>query len=189
MSTPLMTAEEFVAARYDLPESGQWAELEAGVVSHFQPPDLDHGTTILNLSKLLADAARPLASGYACFDLGIRIGRSPDTVRFPAVSYFVGGPLFAEADREMTDTLPHWVVELASSSDRRQQMSARTEAWLDRGVQLVWVIDPAARMIEVTRSGDETLRASVDESISAGPVLSDFCLEVGTLFREPLWWR
>ncbi len=184
-----MTAEEFLAVRFDLPESGQWAELEAGVTVHLQPPDLDHGTTILNLSKRLAACTRRPDLGYPCFDLGIRLAQNPDTVRFPAVSYFGAGAPFAEVDKEVTDTVPCWVIELASSADRRRQMTARVADYLNRGVRLVWVIDPAAQSVEVRHAGQAPQLVSAEDRLTAAPLLSDFAVQVAELFVEPVWWR
>jgi hypothetical protein len=60
-----LTVDQFLDARYDLPDSGQWAELDAGRVTLFQPPDLDHGNTILNLSKAIAAWAAAAEGAYA----------------------------------------------------------------------------------------------------------------------------
>ncbi|MGE4001440.1 MAG: Uma2 family endonuclease, partial [Planctomycetaceae bacterium] len=128
-----MTAGEFLECRYELPEAGQWSELEAGELVHLQPPDLDHGTVILNLSKAFAEHAQGTRQGYACFDLGLQLTSAPDTVRFPAACYFDAGPRFAESDRQITSTVPALVVELASTADRLRLQPERSHAFLDWG--------------------------------------------------------
>lgn len=186
---PLLTADEFLDVRFDLPESGQWSELAAGRVVQFQPPDLDHGNTVLNLSKILATFAST-SDGYPCFDLGLLLETDPDTVWFPAVSYFVGGPRFAETDRAITQTVPKAVVELASTVDRRERMIGRVRRYFDWGVELVWIIDPADRSVQVlhsTSSGDFDCYGQTDQLLGTGP-LDGLSLRVSDLFTEPAWW-
>lgn len=185
-----MTAEEFLDQRLDLEDSGQWAELEAGAITYLQPPDLEHGTAILNLAKSIAAWVETPESGgrYACFDLGLVLQRDPDTVRFPAVTFFAGGPRFAETDREATETRPVLVVEFASSSERRRQMSARVQGYLGWGVAEVWVIDPRAKNL-VRHPSDAAVRELAAEAeLRDVPLLPGFRCSIADLFAEPEWW-
>ncbi len=193
LDAPLMTLEEFLDSRFDLPESGQWAELEAGRVELMQPPDLDHGNVILNFSKAVSawtSATAETGSGdvYAAFDLGLILRQNPDTVRFPAVSFFAGGERFAELDKLATDTIPRLVTELASSSDRRRLMPERVSGYLAWGVDSVWVIDPRQQTVEIHAARQEPLRLGEDEALSGGLDLPGFEVRVADLFVEPQWW-
>lgn len=185
----LMTAAEFVDCRFDLPESGQWSELRAGVPVHRQPPDLDHGNAILNLSKALA-AHASVRCGYPCFDIGLLLRRDPDTVLFPAVSYFLTGERFAELDRPLTDSIPDLVIELASTEDRRREMEERINAYLEWGVSGLWVIDPAEQSLQAVCAAqpDRVTRLSTGDWLNADEILEGFRLDVASLFVEPAWW-
>ncbi len=185
---PLLSAEEFLETRYELPESGQWAELEAGRVSLLQPPDLDYGNTVLNLSKALADYIQTHQLGYACFDLGMLMETEPDTIRYPAVCYFLSGPRFAETDKFYTERIPAVIMELTSTSDRREKGAARAQAYLEWGVQSVWLIDPSPRHVRVSdQSGRQQLYEEAD-TLRLPDLLPHFACEVRTLFTEPQWW-
>src|SRR6185369_10821976 len=107
----------------------------------------EHGTAVLNLTKALSEFVQRGGTGYAFFELGLILARQPDTVRFPAVSFYVEGPRFAEADKEVTDVRPALVVEIASTNDRRRGMHDRVTTWLDWGVPLVWLIDPHSKEV------------------------------------------
>ena len=185
--------ETFLDTRHDLPDAGQWAELEAGKVVLLEPPDLDHGNVILNFSKAIASwtqtpAAQQAGDMYACFDLGLVIEQRPDTVRFPAVSFFAGGNRFEESDKLATETVPRVVTELASSSERRQQMDSRVSTWLYWGVAAVWVIDPRQRTL-VLRSRDKSVVSLSEGDIVRGEdSLPGFEMVVDDLFTEPEWW-
>lgn len=184
-----LSVEQFLDEREDLPYGGRWAELVEGIPICFEPPDQIHGNVILNVSKLLADYIQRSDLGYACFDLGLLLGREPDTLRYPAVSYFVDGPRFAESDKLFTETVPAFVVELASSVDRRQLMLSREQEYIRRGVQLVWTIDTAARDVQVTLANTAESRvAAGDELVTGAPLLADLSVHAADLFAEPSWW-
>ncbi|MEZ6065516.1 MAG: Uma2 family endonuclease [Planctomycetaceae bacterium] len=187
-----LTLEQFLDCRFDLPEAGQWAELQAGQIVLLQPPDLDHGNTLLNFSKAMADWAHQAgareSAAYACFDLGLRIEREPDTVRFPAVSIFHEGPRFAESDRAATDSRPAIVLELLTSAERRAQFAARATQYLSSGVRAVWGVDPRARSGHDIRTAQSAETDSRLEFLEFPEVLPGFRLDVASLFHEPEWW-
>lgn len=186
---PVMSVDEFLEQRFDLPESGQWSELIKGRPVHLQPPDLDHGNTLLNLSKMLAGFVAT-SDGYACFDLGLLLEREPDTVWFPSVSYFNTGPRFAETDKQVSETVPAAVIELASTADRRKPMTGRAQRYLAWGVQEVWVVDPAEKSVQVfesVRSGPARCWSS-GETVEVAGCFADLGLKVDELFTEPTWW-
>lgn len=184
-----MTAEEFLEQRFEFPEAGQWSELEAGQVAHLQPPDLDHGTVVLNLSKAFAEHLQSSQRGYACFDLGLQLTVDPDTVRFPAACVFVAGPRFAESDRDVTATVPGLVVELASTADRQRMQPLRSRQYLEWGVRTVWTINPQRQTVDVFQSGQTTRTLASAEWLTDDEVLSEFRMRVDSLFAEPAWWN
>lgn len=186
----LLTAEEFADHRVELPDGGQWSELVRGAPVSLQPPDLEHGTIVLNLSKAFATYVQDTLNGYACFDLGLHVEQRPDTVFFPAACYFIDGPRFAESDRVYTATTPVLVVELLTSPDRRRHINERVGLYLQAGVSAVWLIDPQQRTVHVVRAGAiGALRLSESETLSGDPVLAGFQTAVGGLFIEPPWAR
>lgn len=185
---PLLTAEEFLDSRFDLPESGQWAELHAGKVHLFQPPDLDYGTTVLNLSKVMAQYIQTSGPGYACFDLGILMQTGPDTIRYPAACYFLTGERFGETDKEYTDRVPELVIELTSTADRRQASGERIDAYHHYGVQSVWLIDPKEESVQACPQTGERQTFEFGQELTQPDLLPDFACKVETLFVEPEWW-
>lgn len=185
----LLTAEQFLAARDELPDGGRWSELLAGRLFTLQPPTIEHGTALLNLSKALGDFVQREHGGYACFDLGFVVTRNPDTLRFPSVSFFSEGPLFAEADKVVTETRPALVAEIASTNDRRRMMKQRISGWVDWGVPLVWVLDPQLKQVHTSGHDRAGQQLSEHQTLFGGSVLSGFRVPVADLFREPGWAR
>lgn len=183
-----LTAEQFLEERHNLPDAGQWAELVEGIPICLSAPDLHHGNTVLNLSKLLAEYVQRTEYGYPCFDLGLRVRRDPDTIRFPAVAYFVEGPRFGELDKPYTDVVPALVVELASTADRREQLHSRLADYRQAGVAAVWIIDPAGQSVQLCSPQRPSVEFSALDQFSGAPLLPGFNVPVADLFREPSWW-
>lgn len=189
-----MTAEEFVASRHELEEGGRWSELILGEPVNLVAPPPKHGTAVLNITKAIADYVQQTMVGYACFELGLVVKRAPDSVYCPPISYFVAGSRWEEMDKEITETRPALVIEMASSRDRRQSIPPRVSQYLDWGVAVVWVVDTESQNVCVhTASGSamfdsqESLESSA-EWINAScdaPVLEGFRIAVEDVFREP----
>jgi Uma2 family endonuclease len=192
MTEELITAEQFAAGKLELPEGGRWHELHEGRTVLMQPPDDAHGNAVLNLSKALANwfAEQSDAEiGYACHEIGLHVERNPDSVFCPAVSYFTGGSQFAEADNVVAASTPSLVVDIASANDRRRDMRRRTLAYVNSGVQVIWVPDPQKKEVQIIARGRHTLALGEHQTIISQEVLPGFELAVRDVFRQPSWWR
>jgi len=199
IDSALLTAESFENARYDLPDGGQWVELVRGRVDVLSPPEEEHRIAVLNFSKALADYLNEHREGYPCFELGLLVKRGPDTVRFPAISYFMGGEFFAETDKSITETRPALIVEVMSSNDRRRSLNDRVFDYTNWGVEVLWVVDPLERAVHTIRPGyankrvreDETLTGSLSwrHKATAQPILPDFRIAVTDIFTPPTYWN
>jgi Uma2 family endonuclease len=187
----LITAERFAEIKYDLPENGRWTELLAGRIVTLQPPDDKHGNVVLNLSKAMAETyqAGSAPSGMACFDVGILVHRDPDTIYSPAMSYFSLDLGFAPVDEVYTDRVPLLVCEVASSNDRRRNMADRVLTYLERGVDLVWVMDPIEKRCHVHGKHQTPKKLEDWQTLDGGRIVSDFRITVGNLFADPKWWK
>lgn len=199
IASALLTAESFEDARYDLPEGGQWVELVRGRVEILSPPEEEHRIAVLNLSKALAEYLNEHREGYPCFELGLLVKRGPDTVRFPAISYFLGSEFFAETDKSITETRPALIVEVMSSNDRRRSLNDRVFDYTNWGVEVLWIVDPLEKAVHTIRPGyankrvreDETLTGSLSwrHKATAQPILPDFRIAVSDIFKQPEYWR
>jgi len=183
----LLTAEQFVAGRDELPDGGRWTELVAGKPVILSPPTIEHGTSILNLGKALAEYAQKEQGGYACFELGLVIARNPDTVHFPAVCFFTTGALFTETEKVITEARPTLIVEVASTNDRRRGLEQRVTSWLNWGMNHVWILDPQEKQVHTVEKGRTGQRLADHQTLFGGPALSGFKITVGELFKEPGW--
>jgi Uma2 family endonuclease len=187
----LMTAEEFAEVKYDLPEGGRWTELIAGRIITLQPPDEMHGNVVLNLSKAIAASyqGNPNPAGMACFDVSVLVRKDPDSLLSPAMSYFSLEMGFAPVDEIYTNRIPRLVCEVASTNDRRRNMAERVLTYLDRGVELVWVIDSIEKCCHVYGRNRTPKQLSEKHKLEGGRVIEDFQIPVSQIFADPAWWK
>jgi Uma2 family endonuclease len=185
-----LTAEEFAEQLLDLPDAGRWTELIAGEVVQLTPPDTMHGTTVLNLSKRLAEHRQqaPEASGAACFDLGLITNRRPDTVLVPAVSVIPDVGPFELADAILTERVPSLVVEIPSTHDRQHAVEWKIETYLEFGIESVWVVEHGGERVRVISQNAEAKLLFSSEQLQHEQLLPGFQMPVRELFQEPEWW-
>ena len=64
------------------------------------------------------------------------------------------------------------------------EMAAKARRWLTAGVQLVWVVWPTTRTVDVWRSGDtDPMRTAHDGELLTGePALPGFTLPIADVF-------
>jgi len=185
-TVPPMNQNEFEERLLD---GDRWIELVNGRFSRLSPPDDAHGDVVRNLARSLAAFLKKSQDIYACFELPVVVDREGPTIRCPAVSCFrfQPGGRFTETDKVLTETRPELVIEVASTSDRREAMSERVQAYLEWGVTAVWVVDPVTRHVHQFhgRSTPEMLKEP--QILLGNPVLPGFSMPVSDLFRQPKW--
>ena len=189
LAPQLISAEQFLDERFDLPDGGRWTELLLGRLVMLSAPEEAHATAVFNLGKALGAFLQREPTGSVCFDLGFIVHRDPDTVRFPAISFFQTMDRFAQCDDIATEQRPFLVVELASSNDRRRGMSERVKAWLNWGVKIVWVLDPLAAEAHQFRTDSAEQNLKADQKLSGWGPLAGFQISADDLFRLPDWPR
>ena len=183
-SAPRLTIEQFEER---LAEGDRWIELIEGHLIRLSPPDETHGDVVRNLSRPLAKVARVLPDLCICFELPIVISRERATVRCPAISCFQSANRFEETEKLLTDSRPGLVIEVASTSDRREGMSDRVSGYLDTGIAGVWVIDPVTRHVHQFVAGRGGTLLKEHEVLNGSPLLPGLQLPVADLFQQPKW--
>jgi Uma2 family endonuclease len=145
----LQTAEDLLRFR----EPGKTAELIRGVLVVREPPSTSHGARANRLAYRVTEFAERQALGRVfAQDTGFKIARAPDTVRAPDVAFVAQQRLDQIADEGYAEVAPDWVAEILSPGDRPGEVLEKVGQWLDAGVRLVWVVDPARRAARVYRA-------------------------------------
>lgn len=73
---------------------------------------------------------------------------------------------------------PDFVIELRSRTDRLKPLQAKMQEYLDSGLQLGWLINPADRQIEIYRQNQAVEVISLPTTLTGGDVLPGFSLSM-----------
>lgn len=193
-----ITAEQFIDQKFELTDGGRWAELIAGEVVVYDPPSGAHGNAVLNLSRAIAEWIDTTRVGYACFELGLIIRRTPDSILCPAISYFSTGDRWAETDKVATESRPRCVFEVASTSDRVRGLHERVQCYREFGIAVVCAIEVAEKKVTVYTSDGESTVIRDGQALASNetwlggsdedPVLPGFSIPLKAIFADPEWW-
>lgn len=182
----LMTAEEFLA----LPDNdGVDRELIRGELRE-KPMTFrnkKHTLTAANITIELGIwlRTRPEGSGQVHVgEVGAYLSRDPDTIVGIDVAYFSAD--VAEYESGSTTIMegpPILAVEILSPSDQIEDIYGKVNEYLTTGVQVVWVINPYAKTVEVHRPDHQLEVFTTAQDLVDDETLPGFQLEVRTLFE------
>jgi Uma2 family endonuclease len=179
-ATRITTADELL----HMPDDGFRYDLLEGELRKMSPPGSVHGYVTMEVSYRLAEHVRrnSLGSVFAA-ETGFRIGRNPDTVLAPDVSFIrkerigvTGIPtaFYPEA--------PALVVEVVSPADTAEEVDDKMHRWFAAGVELAWVVYPSGRTVTVYNGLDSIRVLSENDMLDGGSVVPGFTCRVGDLF-------
>ena len=181
IAVKLITAAEF--ARRPDPPDGSKEELVRGKVVTMPAPGFRHGVCQANIGFLLQSYARSNRNGRVTVESGLQTEFDPDTVRGPDVAFW-------SAERLPLDQLPEvypdvaadLFVEVQSPSSRRQTTQDKIREYLNRGVRMIWVVDPEARTVTVYRQPGEGRLLWNEAMLTGEDVLPDFQCRAAEFF-------
>lgn len=175
----MVTADELLR----ISAQGQRCELIEGEIIEMVPGGATHGRVANRIAFLLTAyvESRDLGTVFAA-ETGFLIGRNPDTVRAPDVAFVAKQRLLAEGAGYL-EGAPDIAAEVISPSDLASQVHAKTQAWLDAGARLVWVVYPDSRTVTVYRSPRDVTVLFEADTLDAKPVFDDFVVPLEGVFR------
>jgi Uma2 family endonuclease len=175
-----MTAEELAS----LPDDGSRRELLNGVLHMMSPAGGRHGRIAGKLSLRVGNHVELHSLGHTfAAETGYLLGRNPDTVRAPDVSFVSHTRLGEFVDYPgYLPLAPDFVAEVLSPSDEAVKVEEKVDAWLRAGVRVVLVVDPQDRTIREYRAG-AFVQVYGEGTIDLGDVVPRFHLDVAELFE------
>ena len=181
VTTPrLITAEEF--ARMPDPPDGSQQELVKGVIVTMPPPGAPHGRCCMKIgSRLNVFVEEKKLGNVFCNDTGFVAERAPDSVRGPDVAFWSLERL-PEVPKGYIELAPDLAVEVVSPSDHFGRLRGKIKEYLDRGVRMIWVIDPEDRSVTVYRTGVLDAYLTENDILSGEDVLPGFNVKATDLF-------
>jgi Uma2 family endonuclease len=112
--------------------------------------------------------------------------RSPDdnrNVRVPDIAFTRAERLLPVVERGSIPQMPDLAIEIKSPNDTYAKMRATAAYYLSKGVQLVWLVYPKKRVIEVFRPGMDSEILTAEDMLDGGDVLPGFRVPVQQLFE------
>jgi Uma2 family endonuclease len=179
----LMTAEEFFDWVQRPENRDRHFELERGEVVEMSRPGERHGLVCSNGTYLLVGYTRAVKKGYVVSnDTGIILEREPDTVRGPDVAVYVESRKFEELEIKYPRRLPKLIVEVLSPNDQQGKIQKRINKFLEKGVAMVWLLDPDAQTITIFLPNQLPIVLEGDEEVTGFDILPDFRCKASDFF-------
>ncbi|MCS7300721.1 MAG: Uma2 family endonuclease [Fimbriimonadales bacterium] len=178
-----LTAEEFARLCAD----GKPRELVRGEVVDTMPVGTWHAITAsfidFKLRQFLSSLDRKL--GVVMVELGVVI-RYGDTesVRAPDVAFIRYERLPNPLPQGYAEFVPDLAIEVVSPHDAYMEVQDKVHELLSAGVEVVWVIDPQNRKVEVHQKGASVQVLSAGDTLTCETILPGFSLPVSEIFAE-----
>jgi Uma2 family endonuclease len=149
-------------------------------------PGQRHGVVCGNLAFVFGLYIRQIRRGFVVAnDAGLILERDPDTVRGPDVAVYTLVKKYEDLPTRYPEEMPPLVVEVLSPSDRTSRMMRRLNRFLDKGIALVWLVDPESRNVTIWWRNQAPIVLEDHEEIANLPGLPDFRCKVAEIFDAP----
>jgi Uma2 family endonuclease len=186
VQTKLMTVGRFYKWANRPDNTDRRYELDEGKVVEMPPPGEYHGALCAFIVHLLWTYVLRRGRGYVCCnDTGLVIKRKPATVRGPDIMLFDKSRSKRKLSRKFAAHVPKLVVEVLSPGDTMAKMLRRISQFLERGVPLVWLVDPENETVTVYRPGKAHYMVHTSESLTGEDVLPGLRYRVEDIFALP----
>jgi Uma2 family endonuclease len=186
VATKPMTVAEFYEWTTRVQNNGKLYELDEGMVVEMPTPGEFHGAICFLIAYLLGTYVFQRGKGYICTnDTGLLVKRRPGTVRGPDIMLFDEKLPLRKLSRKFSVRLPKLVVEVLSPSDQMARINRRISQFLQRGVPLIWLVDPETRTVTVYRPGKDFKILSETDEITGEDVLPKMRFHVAEFFALP----
>ncbi len=168
------------------PDNDKRYELIEGELVEMPTPGEEHGYLTVLLAKFLVDYVIEHQLGRVTADSGFHAKDDRYTLLGPDIAFRRLDPVAEPASRKWVPVMPDLAVEIKSPSNTMPDLRRKAALYLERGTQLVWILIPAEKSVEVCRL--DTSGKLQSESIDAGGALSGeqvlpgFSLELSALF-------
>lgn len=160
------------------------SELVGGVLVREPRPGFGHGQVISALDHALHGFVKEHALGVVLVDVGVVLSRDPPTVRGPDLLFLAADRIPEPRPEGFLEIAPDLAVEVVSPSNRAGEIQEKVTEYLDGGVRMVWVLDPASRTGTVYRSRDDIRLLTAEDELDGGEVVPGFRMRLGDVLPE-----
>ena len=166
-----------------LPEfRDQEYELIHGEMIEMPAPAWGHGQYAGDIYSHLRDYARQTGLGSASTEAGVRSVFDPYTLLRPDAAFVLFTTLPNPPSDRILAAFPDVAVEVKSRTESVLAMREKADLYLRNGTQLVWLVFPLDKRIEVHAADGSTTTLGIDDSLTGGDVLPGFTLPIREIF-------
>ena len=168
-----------------LSAKGSRCELVKGEIIEMPPAGWAHGRIANAIAFALTAYVKERDLGdVASAETGYIIGRNPDTVRAPDVSFVSRERLTGAGEISgFLELSPDLAVEVVSPGDSAGAVQSKAEIWLETGARLVWVVYPESKSVVVYRTEGLARILHESDTLDGEPVFDSLALSVRELFE------
>lgn len=149
------------------------------------PPGARHGNLQLQLGAALLTQGEKKGLGRAYTEVGIVLDRNPDHVLGPDAAFVTNRSFpIVETSEGYLETIPELVVEIRSKNDTAAGIAEKVADYLQAGVQLVWVADPAAKSVTEHRPNSQPKVFGQTDTLQCEDIIPGLRLSLAGLFRD-----
>jgi len=158
-------------------------ELVRGELRELAPANDEHGYITMQIAVVVAQFVKQHQLGYTfAAETGFVLSEEPATVRAPDFAYVSRERAPERWSRYFARFVPDLVAEVVSPTDTYGEVAQEVQDWLDFGVRMVWVVDPATRTVAVHRGGGTFRIYGEEDTLSGEDVLPGFVCKVSEIF-------
>lgn len=171
---PKMTLEEFLES--DL----EGYEYIKGELVPMPPTSVEHGDISMNLVSPLNLYVRDNHLGRVYVpDTGFQVG---ERVLIPDIA-FISTDGIPDDKSKAFHVPPDLAIEVISPTDTILRVEEKVFAYLEAGTQLVWVIKPRSKTVNVYRSETDITLLTRNDTLSGEEVIKGFSCQVAELLE------
>ena len=174
-TTRTMTERELMA----LPRDGRKREYVDGEI-HVSPAGANHGRIIIELSRQVANHVKARGLGHL-FDSSTGCWMPSGNLRSPDLTFVSRERLPDGVPEGFLRVVPDLVVEVLSPGDSDRRILDKVGEYLEAGVRMVWVIDPARQAAMSWRSLTFVRTVTTSDELDGEDVLPGFRCPLGDL--------
>jgi Uma2 family endonuclease len=161
---------------------GRLFELVNGAIVEKMPTE-EHGEIVLTLGAALRVFVTERKLGRVGVEVRHQMPQDTENSRLPDISFIAGErPRVTEGS---VPQMPDLAVEVKSPDDSLKELREKAQYYLLNGTRMVWICDPAKRLVIVLTPDDEQILLE-HEMLDGGDVLPGFSIAVRAIFADPL---
>ncbi|MGQ0635386.1 MAG: Uma2 family endonuclease [Planctomycetaceae bacterium] len=181
----LLTVADLAVLPDKLPSGPVKYELDEGRLIIMAPPGDSHGAVESNVVAQLKFQGEYKGHGKARTNVSVILQRNPDRVYVPDAAFISNRSLpLRKSPEGYLETIPELVVEVRSKNDSVPELHRKAAAYLQAGVQIVWILDPSSKSVTICSPDAAPLTLQEHDVLTAGSLIPDFRVGVAELFRE-----